>query len=138
MNRRFHARLARQLIEACGGLEEAMSVCRVGRSQLSDSQVPHGVAFLPADVIHDLEQHCGQTIYSRALYEARPAAIQVHDLREEVSEATEAVADLQREVRLATRDGVLTPNEQERLARKYAEAEAQLRDVGALINAGNG
>ena len=49
MNSRHHARLARQLIDACGGLDEALRECRVGKSALSDYQNPHITAFMPAD-----------------------------------------------------------------------------------------
>ncbi len=54
MNSRHHARLARQLIDACGGLDEAVRECRVGKSALSDYQNPHITAFMPADVMADL------------------------------------------------------------------------------------
>jgi hypothetical protein len=133
MNRRVHARLARQLIEACGGLTEASRECRIGKTQLGDCQLPHGEAFMPADVIFALERYCGQPIYSRALYEARPEAREGSDLRDEASEATEAVAALQHAVREAVRAGPLTSTVRDRLARVFAEAEAELRDVGALL-----
>lgn len=134
MNRRMHARLARRLVEACGGLMEAAEVCRIGKSQLGECQNPYGEQFMPADVIVDLEAHCGQAIYSRALFEARPEAIEARDLLDEASEATEAVAVLQRHVRLATKSGVLTPAERDRLSKQHAQAETELRDVGLLIN----
>lgn len=137
MNRRQHARLARQIIEACGGLIEAASACRVGKSQLADYQSPHGDGFMPADVIADLEAYCASPIYSRALFEARPDQALSRDLKEEACEAAEAAMTLQSKIRLAAADGVLTPREREALARAHAEAEAQLRDVGQLL-AGEG
>lgn len=134
MNRRFHARLARELIAACGGLEEAAQVCRIGKSQLSDAQNPNGVAYLPADTIYDLEQHCGSAIYSRALHDARPETPVQRDLMTEAAEATEAAARLQGAVRVALADGRLTPNETDRLCTLHSEAEAELREVGLLLN----
>jgi len=129
----MHARLARQLIEACGGLAEAADVCRVRKSALGDYQSPHGEGFMPADVIADLEAHCGQAIYSRALFEARPEAAAARNLTEEACEAAEAAAALQREVRLSTGDGVLTPRERDALVKMHAQAERQLREVGQLL-----
>lgn len=72
LSRRQHARLAKQLIEQCGGLDEAVTACRVGRSQLSDYQNPNGEGFMPADVMVDLEAYCGSAIYSGALAAERP------------------------------------------------------------------
>lgn len=133
MNPRQHALLARQLIEACGTLDEAVQACRVSKSVLSGYQTPGAGAFMPADVIADLEAYCGEPVYSRALFEARPATSEAVCLVTECCEATESVSDLQREVRLAAADGLLTPRERDRLARLHATAEAQLRDVGAVI-----
>lgn len=103
MTPREHARLARLLIRACGGLEEAAGACRVGKTSLSNYQNPHLGDFIPADVMADLEEHCGEPIYSRALFEARPEVAQARD------------------------------TERDRLANVHAEAERQLRDVGDLI-----
>lgn len=135
MNRRQHAGLARRLISACGGLDESAAACRIGKTQLSECQNPHGEAFMPADVIFDLEEHCGKPIYSRALFEARPDVIEARDLIEEACEAAETVTDLQKKIRLAAKDGVITPRERDELARDYASAEDELRHVGQLIKA---
>ena len=134
MNRRQHARLARQLIEACGGLVESSGVCRIGKSQLGDCQNPHGEAYLPADVIFDLEAYCGKPIYSRAMFEARPETVAAMNLIDEACGAAEAAMRLQTTVRLAAQDGELTPNEVEQIARVQREAEEEIRDVGHLIN----
>lgn len=66
MNRR-HSALARQLIEKCGGLEEAAANCRVSKSVLSDAQNPNKPSSLAADVIEDLEEYCGEGVYSTAM-----------------------------------------------------------------------
>lgn len=89
---------------------------------------------MPADVIADLEAYCGEKIYSTALFEAGPAHGEARDLRDEVCEAVEAVAALQREVRLATRDGRITHSERDLLRRSHAQAENELRDVGELLS----
>lgn len=134
MNRRAHARHARRLIEACGGLLEAAEACRVGKSALADYQNPHGEGFMPADVIADLEADCGQRIYSRALFEEGSDACEARDLKDAASEATEEVVSFQRRVRLATADGVITPSERERMMRDQARAEEKVRGLGHLLS----
>lgn len=134
MNDRQHALLARLLIERCGGLAEAAGACRVSKSVLSSHQTCGSGCFMPADVMADLEGYCGEPVYSRALFEARPTAADCRDLLKEGCEAAESVVDLQREIRLAAADGVITPRERSRLAEVHARAEEQLRDVGAVIS----
>lgn len=133
MTRREHCLHARRLIEACGGPVEAATACRLGAPALSRACNPESDQFLPADVMADLEAYCGQPIYSRALFEARPSAAISADLLTEGCEAAESAADLQREIRLAVKDGVITPSEQRRLARRHADAKAQLEEVGDLL-----
>ncbi|MDO1560400.1 hypothetical protein Q0812_13275 [Brevundimonas sp. 2R-24] len=94
MNARRHARLARELIDACGGLDEAAAACRVGKSSLSDYQNACLTAFMPADVIADLEGYCGQAIYSATLAEARPSAPIAGDALTETHEVVQAAAAL--------------------------------------------
>jgi hypothetical protein len=95
MNARQHARLARNLVTACGGLEEAGGACRLKKSRLSDFQDPASGAFMPADVIADLEEWCGEPIYSRALFEARPGGERCAGLVAEACQTTEVAAALQ-------------------------------------------
>jgi hypothetical protein len=134
MTPRQHAFLARQLIGACGGVEEAAQASRRSTSTLSRYQTPGADQFMPADVICSLERYCGQPIYSRALFEATQDVPAPENLFTEACEATESVSQLQREVRLAAADGVLTPAERQRLAAQHAEAERQLREVGQAIH----
>lgn len=138
MNRRRHAMLARMLISASGTLEEAAGACRVSVPQLSDYQSPTGVSYMPADVIGDLEAYCGERIYSRALFEAGPGGDPVRDLVAEGCEAAESASDLQREIRLAAKDGKITPAERERLRRRHAEATRQLAEVGEVLDGQGG
>jgi hypothetical protein len=95
MNARHHARLARDLVSACGGLEEAAGACRLKKSRLSDFQDPGSGAFMPADVIADLEAWCGEPIYSRSLFEARPGGEKAAELAAEACQTTEVAAALQ-------------------------------------------
>jgi hypothetical protein len=136
MNRRRHAFLARQLLDVFDSLEEAAKFCRVGVPMLSDYQSANGQHFMPADVIADLEAGCGKPIYSRALFEARPETVEARDLLVEACEAAESGSDLQREIRLAAKDGVITATERERLKRRHAQATEELRDVGLVLDRG--
>lgn len=133
MNPRRHALLARLLIKACGGLEEAARACRVGVSQLSNFQTPGSEQFMPADVICDLEGYCGERIYSRALFEAGPGEAAPRRFMDEVFDVSETAVELQREARAAVADGALNERERrdlqarmERLRRDLAEAEQAL------------
>ena len=129
MNRRRHATLARQLIAACGGLAECEDACRVKKTQLSEYQAPEGGLYMPADVIAALEAHGGEPIYSRALFEAQPAATRAKRITEEACEAAEAVTELQRGIRLAAADGQLTSAERRRLSEQAEKARRELDDV---------
>ena len=86
---------------------------------------------MPADVMADLEQYCGEPIYSRALAEGRPAAIQTESLLEEVCETTELSASLQTIVRRALADGTVTAAERAEIAAALLAFDDQVRDLRA-------
>lgn len=151
MNAREHARWGRALLKACGGLDKAAYILKIAEeaskaagedrkiarstSQLSNYQNADAEHFasMPAEVIQILEEDLGRKIYSRALFEYGGEEIRTKHLREAACEAAETSMSLQREVRLATADGKLTPNEVERLAAKHREAAEDVREVGQLI-----
>lgn len=134
MTPREHALLARTLIHACGGIDEAATACDVRRSSLSNYQNPNHEASMPGQVIDCLERYCGKPIYSRALIEQHTLEIdEVEDLVEEVSDATETVAALQSAARKAAKDGKFTQTELDILARIHRRATEELRDAGAAI-----
>ena len=135
MNSRQHAQLARQLIAACGTLCEAEKVVRVGKTLLSMYQSPDDAHFMPADVIADLEAYCGQPIYSRALFDAATKPNIAADILSEGCEAAEATAALQRTIRLASKDGRLTPRELDAVDRMARGAQKEIDDVLAAVEA---
>jgi hypothetical protein len=112
VNRRQHAALARQLIAASGGLNEAVREQRLKRSRLAECQDPKSAAYMPADVINALELYCGEALYSRALADDRPTTTNVEDLADGACETAEEATGLQRLVRLLAKKGRLTPREQ--------------------------
>lgn len=91
-SRRRHASHARELIKLCGGLDEAATACRVGKTQLSDYQNPQGDGFMPADVVVDLEAYCGSAVYSSALAAERPTETVPECFIKEAHELVDAVA----------------------------------------------
>jgi hypothetical protein len=127
----WHAAMARALIEACGGLAAASDACRVGRAQLSRAQ--QGEVYLTADVIADLETHCGQPIYSSVLFNARTDGKAARDIVEGACIAAEAAAALQREIRVAMAAGTLTPGERRRLIKLHARVAADLIALGEML-----
>ena len=132
MTPREHARWARALIQECGGIDEASDNCSVGRSSLSNYQNPNVEQSMPAAVICELETYCGVKIYSRAMFEGGNEAVRARDIRDAASEAIEAAAELHKEVRRATADGVVSPNESDVIAQKTEQTVRHLRDVTAL------
>lgn len=136
MNAKRHAALARKLIAACEGLEVAADNCRVKTSSLSRFCDPKSGHFMPADVISDLEQYCGEPIYSQALCEGRPAAPQPANLLSEVCETTEVSANLQRVVREALGDGKLSQQEDAAIEAELLRLEDQVRELRAARERG--
>jgi len=141
VNARMHALLARELIDACGGLDEAVGACRLQKSRLSECQnpdrPPDQPAYLPADVIADLEAYCGKPLYSRVLAEARPSAPDGKSIVEEISDATEDMAELQRLVRKVRSTGrPMTPRERLVVDAAVLRLREELGDVLAQTESG--
>jgi hypothetical protein len=111
VNRRQHAALTRQLIGGAGGIDEAARQCRLKRTRLAECCDPKGAAYLPADVINDLELYVGEAVYSAALADDRPTRRDAEALADEACDTAEEAAQLQRLVRLLTKKGRLSPRE---------------------------
>ena len=129
-----HAWLARALITACGGPSAAADVCRLAKSRLSEIQDPNAPtdAFMPADVIADLEAYCGRPIYSAALAEETPAPART-DLVAEACELSEAALAAQRLVRIAWPERLLKRNEREEALADLDVVEAHARAMRQLL-----
>lgn len=140
ISHREHARLAADLIDACGGLEEAARACRVRKSALSSYQTPHDPSTMPADVMGDLERHCGRAIYSTVLFEAcRPAPV-TGCLKELAFDLAQESMDVVAAVREALADGRLSNNDLDAIAAAERDAEEALervRGVRRAIEAAN-
>lgn len=131
MNAKRHARLARDLITAAGGLVDASKACRLQKTQLGLFQDPNSGAFMPADVIADLEEYVGKPMYSAELAAARTTETPAADLLDEVLETTEHAVQLQAELRKALADGVLDAAERRLIDRLVSGVVNQVRDLVA-------
>lgn len=133
---REHARLAHDLIEACGGLEEAARACRVGKSALSGYQTPHDPSTMPADIMDALEQYADQgPVYSGAIAERRMFPAPVADLANVACELSEQTLQVQSLIRKALADGRLSQREIDCIAEAERDAEAALDRLKAARRA---
>lgn len=134
LSHREHARLARELIEACGGLEEAAQACRVRKSALSGYQNASDPSTMPADVMDALEEYAGQgPTYSGAIAERRMFPQKVTGcLKELAFDLAQESMDVVAAVRAALADDRLSPNDMEAIAAAEREAEEALARVRAV------
>lgn len=133
MHAKTHAALARLLIKACGGLERAADNCRLEKSRLQEFQDTQSGAFMPADVIADLEGYAGEPLYSGAIAKERPAEPMPKGLLEEGMETAEAGVDLMRMVRQALADGRIDAAEGLRIEAQLLAIESQVVEVRAAM-----
>jgi hypothetical protein len=133
---REHARLAHDLIDACGGLEEAARACRVRKSALSGYQNPSDPSAMPADVMDALEEYAGQgPVYSGAIAERRMFPAPIGNLSDLACELSEQTLQVQALIRKAVADGKLTPRELDLIAEAEREAEEALDRLKAARRA---
>jgi hypothetical protein len=136
LSHREHARLARELIEACGGLEEAARACRVRKSALSGYQNAEDASTMPADVMDALEEYAGQgPIYSGAIAERRMFPTPVGCLADLACELSEQSLQTQGVIRRALADNRLTPREIDQIAEAERDAEEALERLKAARRA---
>ena len=136
LTHREHARLAKELIEACGGLEEAASACRVRRSALSGYQSPGDTSCMPADVMDALEEYAGQgPTYSGAIAERRMFPKVTGCLKELAIDLAKESMDVVCTVRDALADGRLSTNDLDAIASAEREVEETLERIKAVRRA---
>lgn len=128
-------RLTGQLVAAVHGVEPAASYCRIGKSQISDACNPNIAAFLPVDVLADLEEVAGEPIVTRRL--ARLAGFALMrlpesgpcggDLHCEAGAVARESGEVVAGVCQALADGKVTAAESRKLGIRAAIGEAQER-----------
>lgn len=137
LSHREHARLARELIDHCGGLEEAAGACRVRKSALSGYQNPEDPSTMPADVMDALEEYAGQgPTYSGTIAERRLYPVKVTGcLKELAFDLAQESMDVVTAVREALADGRLSTNDLDAIARAERDAEEALERVRGVRRA---
>lgn len=132
-----HALLARRLIKGCGGLEEASGALqgRLKKSRLAEFQDPKSGAFMPIDVVAELEAYCGEPTYSAAVAAERPAQSAAKNVVTEACEIAEEATALQRVARLAAADGELSDNEKATIEAGAQAIEDEIRALRSAMHA---
>lgn len=133
MNRRQHVAAARSLIAECGGLEEASSACRVSVPSLSNYQNPRGDAFMPADVLADLEAYAGVNTYSSRLFECAHSAMPSGDLEADTLKLNIHVAGLAERAHDAMKDGILSAGERIVLTAAVSQIREAVNAIDAAV-----
>lgn len=133
----------RQLIDRCGGLEEASRACRescrpYSVPHLSRCQVPTAPDYLPIDIVLCLEAYCGEPIITGAMAEARPSAIVAGDLRDELSDVVEGGAALLKRWRMMMADDSLDAAERAEMRLGLQSLAEEVRQAEAALDAAPG
>ena len=135
MRPRRHSQLARVLIAACGGLDEAAEACRIGKSQLSNAQNPNHDAYLPVDVIADLEAYCGKPHYSSALIDNVGDVETDGDLVGDAIDLNAKAGVFLSRIHSALKDKTITPREVTEIAKLSTMVRQSLGNVDAELDA---
>lgn len=134
------AHATQRLVKLCGGADEAAAACRVSATQLGRYTDPLIVdAWIPADIVAELEGYCGERVVSALLVELRPFRPEHAGPVEEGCDVGESGLAVQAAVRRAYADGELTPAEQAAIERTIACHEQEIAQLrAALAAAGRG
>jgi len=127
------AYLTRELIKACGGLEEASSHCGLSTAQLSRCQTPGSGQYLNIRAVAELEHYCGQPVITAVLAQENAAPVSDKSLITEACEAAEAAANMQRVVRLVRANP--SPRDRDMIRSAVLDAQRELDDVAAKLDA---
>lgn len=121
------------LVKACGGLEKAAALTRVGDSQLQRYTAPgEPDCHMPADVVRSLEMHCGVPhVTSHLAMVTRHVLIDVSEGESaqaagHLAKVGQETAELFKEFGTVIADGSISPREAGRLM------QAVMRDMNAL------
>lgn len=130
----------KQLIKACGGLDEASRACeescrRYSVPHLSRCQNTAAPDYLPIDIVDCLEAYCGDPIITKAMCAARPNAVDAGDLRDELSDVVEGSAALLAHYRAAMADGRLDAAERADFNSALEALVEEVRQAQAAVNA---
>lgn len=130
----------RQLIDRCGGLEEASRACRescrpYSVPHLSRCQVPTAPDYLPIDIVLCLEAYCGEPVITGAMAEARPSGVVAGELRDELSDVVEGGAALLARWRAMMADNTLDAAERAEMRLGLQALADEVRQAEAALDA---
>lgn len=125
MSEREHARLAGELIDACGGLDEVIRTTKLSKGTLSRYQGAHYPDQMPPRIINLLECYCGRSIYSAALFDHIDTPTETGALKDLACDVAEMATGVQALIRRALADERLTPRE----LTEIAAAETDLKQA---------
>lgn len=141
MNVRQHAFLARALQDACGGPDRCLELLeatpfKTSRTRLYETRDPGAGRTMTAGAIAFLEDLQGWRLYSATLarHKAPPSADEC--ALSEALEGNEAMAIVQRKVRLAAADGVFTETEKRDIEPELQRVEAHIAGIRRGMDAG--
>ncbi|WP_426036461.1 hypothetical protein [Brevundimonas sp. DC300-4] len=128
----------KQLIKACGGLEEASRACAescrpYSVPHLSRCQVATAPDYLPIDIVLCLEAYCGEPIVTGAMCEARPSAVVAGNLRDELSDVVEGGAPLLGRYRAVMADRRLDARERADFSVALDDLVEEIRQAQAAL-----
>jgi len=140
MSDRLFALLTEKLIARCGGLAEASAACEAlarhySVPQLSRCQTVGTGCYLPLDILAALERYCGHPVISDALAKRSRVEVGAERLADLACAFTEQASDVQRHLRTALADRVLTPREIKRGFEELREARDALDRTEAALTA---
>lgn len=131
----------RKLLDSFGSLKTAASMCRVKPTNLSQYQSFEHSAFMPVDVLLELERAANTSILSEEMARiagTAPAPESDRGVRDEALDVPVAVGELLAFVCEATAAGsaggqTLSENEKRRYFELRNQVEAELRELDAAV-----
>lgn len=131
----------RTLIEQAGGLEAASSRTRVGKTQLHEYANPAEAAFMPIDIVADLEADVGAAPVTRELARLSGFTLERDHAAPATHDPSRALRRMMAELGLLADDydrdgarGALSPNHRRQLTK---EAQALIAEVQRFVDAIN-
>lgn len=134
MNVRQHAYLARALQDACGGPDACLEILeptpfKMGRTHLYETRDPGSGRSMPIGAVVFLEQTQRWPFYSASIAQLRPLPTDDECALSEALDGTEAMATVQRKVRIASADGVYTEAEKRDIEPELQRVEAHIAGI---------
>jgi hypothetical protein len=130
----------RELVDLCGGPNQATKYTRVAASLLSRYGAAHEEMFAPIDVVMDLEAQVGEPVVTRVLADiagqslvTKPEARPATDFVKHLGEVGHDTGDVLSNFSAAIADGKVDEKEASALLVKVREAEESLAELESAL-----